>query len=346
MFRSLQSLRGLFALGIFAHHFFGFEAGGDCGVSFFLILSGFVLCNGFEDRICRGEISYGRFVCDRLSKIYPLHVLCLAAAIAVQLPVLTAADILPDVSNLLLLQAWIPDSSYYFSGNSISWFLSALLFAYLLFPPLVHLPGHLGLRGTASGICAMLTVYFIAVYFTQHMVNNFIYVNPMMRLTDFVLGMFLWQIWRRGCDSRAVAYLRARPAAVRTLAEGAAIAVFAGALMIYAYIPPQYSAASLWWMPSMLLIGTFTVLDARGGLFTRLLHLRPLISFGNVSFSFYMIHIVAGEYLRVLLEKLGIPVTYQVFVWILLFLTIAASYPVSRWFERPAAALWRRYFCR
>lgn len=347
MFRTLQSLRGLFAIAIFMHHFCGFTAGGDLGVSFFLILSGFVLCKGFEDRFMHATVTYSGFISGRLSKIYPLHVLCLAAAIAVQWPVLTSADILPEISNLLLLQAWIPDSAYYFSGNSVSWFLSALLPCYLLFPALAGVPARIGMRGMASGLCALLAVYFLALQLVpDDMTRSLIYVFPPMRLVDFLLGMFLWQLWRRACGSHAASALYSQSYVLRTIVEAAAIGIFTGAILLYSHIPTQYASAALWWGPSMLLIIIFTALDRRGGLLTKLLQLRPLVCFGNVSFSFYMIHVLGGEYLRVLFEKFGFAISHTAFVWILLALTAGGAVLINRLFEKPAADLWRRYFCR
>ena len=60
MIVSLQSWRFIFALMIFLHHFPVngkglFEAGGSCGVSFFLILSGFAMAAGqlYEKERCK-----------------------------------------------------------------------------------------------------------------------------------------------------------------------------------------------------------------------------------------------------------------------------------------------------
>lgn len=44
---ALQSLRGIFAVFIFFHHLDVFPAGGDVGVVFFLMLSGFVMTYGY-----------------------------------------------------------------------------------------------------------------------------------------------------------------------------------------------------------------------------------------------------------------------------------------------------------
>lgn len=91
MIPSLQSLRGIFALLIFFHHFkftIGgesmFAAGGDCGVTFFFILSGFVMCQGYADRVPSVNFKDLRiYLTKRISKIYPLHIMCLAWAMAI-----------------------------------------------------------------------------------------------------------------------------------------------------------------------------------------------------------------------------------------------------------------------
>lgn len=85
MIRSLQSWRFIFALMIFLHHFPVdgkglFEAGGSCGVSFFLILSGFVMSAGYGEKVLQNDFNYGNYFKKRLTRVYPLHLLCLCVA--------------------------------------------------------------------------------------------------------------------------------------------------------------------------------------------------------------------------------------------------------------------------
>lgn len=346
MFRTLQSLRGLFAISIFAHHFCGFAEGGDCSVSFFLILSGFVLSKGFESKFEHGEISYGRFISGRLIRIYPLHVLTLIAAIMVQCRTFTTEKILIYLSNFTLVQAWIPESRVYFSGIGTAWFLSALLFCYLAFPVMVRMLSRMSLAGIVSAACAMLVAYLYAInHLHGSLYNAIIYINPAMRLIDFIWGMLLWQLWRRGGASLAD-MVGKQTVATRTVIEIAAIAIFVGAIALHAHLPQRYALAAMWWLPSMLLIATFTTMDAGGGLFTRLLQWRPLVAFGNVSFSFFMLHIVAGEYVRIAFEKIAVQPAQEAFVAILFVATVGAAFVVNRYFEKPIVSLWKRYFCR
>lgn len=141
-FNSIQTLRGFFALMIFFHHYHFrqnggcmFNAGGDCGVAFFFILSGFILMQGsmdMQNRTCKivsKTREYVSFIIKRLSKIYPLHLLCLLVVIFLEKTIT-----IQDISNLFLLQSWIPYYKWYSSGNPVGWCLSDFLFFYAIFP--------------------------------------------------------------------------------------------------------------------------------------------------------------------------------------------------------------------
>ena len=179
MIETLQALRFIFVLMIFMSHFTyqgicAFDAGGDCGVSFFFILSGFVLSLGYGSRIREGTFSYGRFMQRRLWKIYPLHLLCLLFFL-----VASRSDFdLTVLFNALLLQSWVPDPNYYFSCNSVSWFLSSLLFCYLVFPFAYR---RMSVWLTLVVFSACVLTYFVV---PAEKVNAILYVYPLVRFVD------------------------------------------------------------------------------------------------------------------------------------------------------------------
>src|SRR2546425_512075 len=116
-----------------------FSNAADVGVSFFFVLSGFILTYNYAD-VFRDGVSaanYTRFVWDRLTKIYPVHFLTL-------LLVLPIATFSPHLRldwravpfHLLLLQCFSPFSTPTFSKylNVPSWSISCEWFFYLLAP--------------------------------------------------------------------------------------------------------------------------------------------------------------------------------------------------------------------
>lgn len=284
MVKSLQSLRGIFALMIFAHHYpWGgqsgqFDAGGDCGVTFFFILSGFALSIGAERD--KDGPRWLPFMGRRLSRIYPLHIICLilffllnpAAHIGLWLP-----------ANLLLLQAWVPVEGIYFSGNAVGWCLSDFLLFYSLFP-LLH-----RLRCLRPRLFVALSLAYIAATVTasafvdREMVTPLLYISPPARLSDFLLGMLLFAAFGR------MGLTDVSPARATWLEAGAAAAV-AISFTVYGCIPSRWGVAIFWW-PSMAAVITVFYLTARApGLISRLLLLRPFRWMGSISFPYYMSH--------------------------------------------------------
>lgn len=139
MIRSFTGWRYIFAVAIFMHHYqidgkSVLQAGGAIGVTFFFILSGFLLAYGYKKRLMTREISTSDFYKARAVKLYPLHILCFAAVFLLGIRNFVTADLPKAVLNLFLLQSWVPSPDYYMSYNAVSWFLSDELFFYLMFP--------------------------------------------------------------------------------------------------------------------------------------------------------------------------------------------------------------------
>lgn len=142
---SLTGLRWIAALLVFGIHFTGmqlttpvgsprlsgfdqavYELGrtGFIGVSFFFVLSGFVLTWSTPR-----DMPSTRFWRRRFAKIYPIFVVASLAAIVLA-AVLTGVG--PSwkvlLSQVFLTQAWTPDQSYIFGVNPVMWSLSCEAF--------------------------------------------------------------------------------------------------------------------------------------------------------------------------------------------------------------------------
>lgn len=145
---SLQVLRGLGFLSIFSAHA-GLTRLGPFGVSLFFVLSGFVLMNSQEKDVEDGGNKGFRNACffmyKKISRLYPLHFVMLLVAIPL-VGEISLRVYLSMVVNAILLQTWIPFSDFYFSFNSVSWFLSVCVFLYLIFPFIARLVKNIKLR--------------------------------------------------------------------------------------------------------------------------------------------------------------------------------------------------------
>ena len=122
-----------------------FNYAGPVAVSLFFILSGLVLTYGSTDANGRCAKPAREFWFARFSRIYPLFVLGIIAALPSSAASLqhhnsTSVAILLAVAQalvaMLLLQAWIPHLA--FTSNSPGWSLSVEAFFYVLFPFIVH----------------------------------------------------------------------------------------------------------------------------------------------------------------------------------------------------------------
>ena len=321
-FNSLQTLRGFFALMIFFHHFNFkqneegmFDAGGDFGVAFFFILSGFVLSKSFLPTISLNlqRVNHINFIIKRISKIYPLHIICLIFAIILKFSISKF-----DCANLFLLQAWIPIKNCYFSGNSVGWCLSDFLFFYAIFPYV----GQFYIKFKQKFInyfCLVSIIYiFLIPIVPTNIEDGIIYINPLSRSLDFMFGMVLWGIYSSIKErNKVISFIDV-------------LFITALSLSIWYFYPSKYNLSLLWW-PSVAIIILYSVTSNN-----KILSFKPFVKFGNVSFSFYLIHTLAKNYLDILFNKFNLSFMNSYFRLILfLIITIIAAFIIHRYFVLP-----------
>lgn len=193
MIKELVPLRFVLILMIFFHHAANFAGGGYAGVAYFFVLSGFCMMLGYRDRVMSGNFEYPSYLKRRLLKIFPLHWITLLVSLGIMF---IRNGNIGNVRNLLvnvvLLQSWIPDGSVYFSYNAVSWYLSTALFAVLLFPILVMFLEQLTMRDKLIfGVLILIAYMLIAFRMPNINRHAMLYIHPMSRLMDFVVGMYL-----------------------------------------------------------------------------------------------------------------------------------------------------------
>lgn len=271
------------------------------GVSFFFVLSGFILTHVYKSKPWPG---YGRFIATRIARLWPLHFFAtLLLFLFVPGPLMTySGDGIFDrnfvlLFNLSLVQTAVPTTAYVFSWNPVSWSISTEYFFYFAFPFLL-----VGLERNWIYKLVALAVIGAASYpillkmglpptsddpFSLS-IYPFIYANPISRGFQFFAGMAAWAIWNQ--------YLRHRRSTCAwwTCIEFAvAIALIFWLGAFDDVIKPLPTELRMWATTSActLPFAIFVAAMASGrGLLGRALALSPIVWLGHLSYAIYLLH--------------------------------------------------------
>ncbi|WP_241779893.1 acyltransferase family protein [Streptomyces natalensis] len=299
---SLTGLRFIAALLVFAFHatwrsnYITGSAGevlgkvfanaGSYGVTFFFVLSGFVLTWSARPNDTAPRVWRRRFV-----KIFPNHLVTFAMAAALMLITAQHFVHLDTFAGLFLVQAWVPDMTVPTAMNPVSWSLSCELFFYLCFPALLWALNRVPVRAlwALAGSLAALTV--LAPVAAQHLIGGvplppiadgslsfeqiwFVYFFPPVRALEFVLGMVTARLMCEGVWPR--------------LALLPALLIAVGGYAINSNVPYLYGTggmAAVWLTP---LVAAAADTDRHGT--KSPFRGKTLVRLGELSFAFYMVH--------------------------------------------------------
>jgi peptidoglycan/LPS O-acetylase OafA/YrhL len=285
-------MRWVAALLVFTLHVrdFGFFGGGGTaprivnwagypglsGVSFFFVLSGFVLAWSARDGD-RARVFWRR----RFARVYPLHLVTAITALVLAFTLIPGMQERVSrggvIANFALVHAWSDDLTYRQSLNPVSWTLACEAFFYACFPLLAWALRKLGPRGmTVVAGLSVLTVILLPYVDSRHPIGLMIPINPLVRVPEFVLGVCLGLLVKSG---------RWRGPGLQV-----ALAVSIVGYFLVGQVPPQYAYTSCTIIGFALLVAAGAQADLRGSeSFWR----HPvMVRLGELSFAFYMVHLL------------------------------------------------------
>jgi peptidoglycan/LPS O-acetylase OafA/YrhL len=311
----LTSLRFLAAIYVVVYHYWTSyhlsEARpllvelGQTGVTFFFLLSGFILSYSYDDNGRFPEGKTRRFYLARLARIYPVYIV----TILIMFPglVLLKNSGVADqhyrelwaIASPFALHAWIPGAAC--SLNCPNWSISTEAFFYLLFPfvfaPVYRRP----VLAIVLACAAMISIWTIqADIWTSsgreladmetttfasdprgEWLNQLFLYFPLTRVPEFFAGIGLYGLWRRGADRISPALLYAiaalGAAVVVVSAEDLPHNVLATGFAVICYAPVILAAA-----------------NTRAGILVQ----PAFIWLGQISFALYLVHSPVDSYLR------------------------------------------------
>jgi peptidoglycan/LPS O-acetylase OafA/YrhL len=188
----------IFHFGRDATGFSGALTSGSEMVTFFFVLSGFVLGIAYFEK----EMPMAKFYWARLARILPVYLLALSLVVAIYL--IHDRDIDPTALALhfTLLQSWV--TSYPITLNSPGWSLSVEALFYLSFPVLLLLIKNKKLSYSFMAMFSLglwvvthaMTTFLINTYDMDANIfeHHLIYYFPLTHFCSFLLG-FSGAIW-------------------------------------------------------------------------------------------------------------------------------------------------------
>ena len=326
----LSAWRFIFLLLIFLHHVEVWPGGGGrAGVAFFFILGGFTLTLGYADRVKKSEFRYEQYLKRRLVKFYPLHWLILFLFVPLNVLCSVPITVKTFIPNFFLLQSFIPIKEFYYSFNSPSWYLCNTVFFAFLFPFIYQRLSEIR-RKQWMVIAALYIALIVVESFTpEEYWQPILYINPIIRLFDFALGVIM-----------AIAYrdVLAKESVLKSLQSNKwrlyLLLFVSFAVVIYFSLIGLGVAgyAFAYWLPFIFLIFVTSLISSVSD--KNFMNNKVLVSLGGASFAFYMIHSYVICIVKVISAKAGITNDW-IIIPVTLALTIAGSYAITKYFVNP-----------
>ena len=293
MIRNLQSLRFVFIMLVVMSHIIGksFDFGGECGVSFFFMLSGFILSYAYGEQVAARTFRHSRFLLKQLAKFYPLHVLMFFIMVLMDARLGRFFGWDQLIAQLLLLQSWVPRDDFYFIANGSSWFLSDLLFFYAVFPFVYLLLMRLHLRSLVMSALVVTAWYaLLSLQIPEGMINPLLYAAPWTRLLDFSIGILVFRFYVSNASSSFNSWLGRQSGSVVTFMELALSLTLVASFFVYEHASLRFRCAAMFWLVLPLVLYFFVVSDNKTGSVTKLLHHSVLQWLGSISLEIFLVH--------------------------------------------------------
>lgn len=312
---------------------------GYLGVTFFFVLSGFVLTWSM-----RPGVSTSTFYWRRFARVWPAHIVALLFAI----PVFYTLTAIPEGSflkpfdvgilllSVVLLQGWSANPVILFSGNPAAWTLTVEALFYAAHPWISRILIPLAKRGAlllALGAIAWAFAYRLGVVLAP---ESWLAQVPMpvTRVPEFLLGMALAWAMRSGWRPRIHPLLGI--AALGLVVVGIVLAPLSPLLGRFAIFGNEFFTIAV---GIAIVALTSHALAGRNSLFAA----RWQVKLGEWSFAFYLIHATV-IYLALRIIGYQEP-SWRNLAWfaVILVIDLVLAWALHSWIERPVERRMRKW---
>jgi peptidoglycan/LPS O-acetylase OafA/YrhL len=326
----------------------------DQGVSFFFVLSGFILT--YVYRRLDSQKATAKFLLARLARIWPCHIAALVCTmllvpIRFHIPQVAPADSFNFwkiiCAQVFLVHDWVPYYQLMGAFNPASWTISAEWFFYLCFPVMLAMTYRSGFRAVDLSLIPLALLMFVCAYCQlpthgHHLcLDLLLYASPFARLFEFALGVAFGVYFLRNGRSLA-SKLHGKKGSLVEIGALALVCLVVTQTNLWCDAISKMPEFGMWAVPLSFWLAhggitafpfaiLVTVFAFQSGWVSRMLRFPQLVILGELSFAIYMFH---GP-LLLIWQDWHLPFTET---GMLLFMTtlVVVSYIVWTVIEKPA----------
>ena len=290
----------------------------NIGVSYFFILSGFVMIIAYSKK---GNINFIDYIRKRFARLYPVYALAILLLFLLKLLIPSSSiDYQGLLLNLTLLQSWIPAKALSF--NYPGWSLSVEMFFYITFPFLFnHIYQKISFKKILFGV---LTIFIASQLLFHYLLDapffekapsipyNFSHYFPLMHINQFLIG-----------NIAGIIFINSN---FKNKNYDIAILLLIG--IITFLLKEKFDVSYHNGLLALLFIPLIFTISLNTGVLAKISNLKPLVFLGEISYSIYILQVPIFIFGSAIMNKLHFDDKALIF-WsnlILLIITSGLSY--------------------
>ncbi len=295
----------------------------DTGVSYFFILSGFVMMFAYGKK---AAINVPEYFQSRFARIYPVYFLAILLVLIHYILNSQEIDIYGLLLNIFVIQAWVPAKAISF--NSPGWSLTIEFFFYVLFPFILK---YVFNKINKKALLPILLFWLLSQLVFNLLLkssfyqgetsdsHNFLYYFPLMHLNEFLLG-----------NLAGLYFINMDKKMYRNYDWILILLVVVIVILLKFPTGLNYHNGLL----AIFFVPLIFLLSSNTGFITTLFNKKIMIFLGEISYGVYILQYPVFTWSRSALKFLHITNPYSIF-YISTFLLIIFSGISYHYFETP-----------
>ena len=269
-------------------------------VTFFIILSGWALTYTYYEKVKNKTFNLKNYFRKRILRIYPIHIFTFLLSVPLILAWHQKIPLSVTLSNILLIHAFIPSPAFFLSYVQTSWFLSVLMFLYLIFPYILLILVRFDriMKKYAVGLLFFLVLSLSLWVYLNNSADPDWYAHffsPSERFVDFMVGICIYFIVKQIQD-------RIKGDRIFwTIIETTGVIILIATFRFAYLVPMKYLRDTYFILPWGFIVGIFALSK---GVISDILSWKPFVVLGSISLEFFLIHILSVQFIYVMVSQI------------------------------------------